>query len=312
MRLPLLPIALAAAWLVAPAAAGYAPARSQDFSITNPVAPGDPAHRDVMRQLQAWWDVHAYYPRHASNDDEQGTVKIHLTIQPDGKIWILNLVESSGSRALDAAALVAFRGGFVHKFPDGDPPANIDLALHYVLAHRHDQPMPADFTPVSSNSPFTIMNDPVKSPILETMLKRTCTGTVVRQGSLVRPWQGRRSAAQAIFFRKPDGTPWVEFYSEGQSSISPVTVIGKMVQWVGPEEHDNRGRIFWTTWTVWPDGPNHLSGAEGSPIMNNLGAAYSTGLGGPVDLTCAAEILPAVAWNDWYAQTMVTTPGDPP
>jgi len=174
--------ALAAAFVLMPVAAGYAPALCQDFSITNQVERANAARRDVMRQLQAWWDAHAYYPRHASNSDEGGTIKVHLVILPDGRIWTFNLVESSGSRSLDAAGLSAFRGGFVRPFPEGEPQADIDISLHYVLAHRHDQPVAAGYTPVLSKSPFTIMNDPVKSPILETMLQRTCTGMVVREG----------------------------------------------------------------------------------------------------------------------------------
>ena len=66
-----------------------------------------------MRQLQAWWDVHAYYPRHASNNDEGGTVKVHLAIRPDGRILTVNMVASSGSRSLDAAGVAVFRDVFV-------------------------------------------------------------------------------------------------------------------------------------------------------------------------------------------------------
>ena len=174
MRLSAASAALAAAFFLAPVAAGYTPALSDDdFSITNPEEPANTGLRDVMRQLQAWWDVHAYYPRHASNSDEGGTVKVHLVIWSDGNIRRVGVVGSSGSHSLDTAAVAAFRGGFVRPFPAGTPEAEIDLSLHYVLAHRHDQPVAAGYTPVASKSPFTITNDPVKSPILETMLQRT-------------------------------------------------------------------------------------------------------------------------------------------
>src|ERR1700692_3653588 len=98
MRLSVASAALAAAFVLTPVAAGYAPASSQDFSITNPAEPADAGRRDLMRQLQAWWDVHAYYPRHASNSDEGGTVKVHLVINTDGNIGTVGVVESSGSR----------------------------------------------------------------------------------------------------------------------------------------------------------------------------------------------------------------------
>src|SRR6202034_1979014 len=132
MRLSVASSALAAVFVLAPVAAGYAPALCQDFTITNKVEPGNAARRDVMRQLQAWWDVHAYYPRHASNNDEGGTVKVHLVILPDGRIWTFDVMESSGSSSLDAAGSQAFRGGFVRPFPEGEPKADIDISLHYV------------------------------------------------------------------------------------------------------------------------------------------------------------------------------------
>ena len=97
MRLSVASSVLAAAFVLTPVAAGYAPALCQDFSITNQVEPASPVRRDLMRQLQAWWDAHAYYPRHASNSDEGGTVKVHLVILPGGKIWMVDVAESSGS-----------------------------------------------------------------------------------------------------------------------------------------------------------------------------------------------------------------------
>jgi hypothetical protein len=295
-------------------------------------------------------------------------------ILPDGRIWTVDVVGSSGSSSLDTAGSSVFREGFVRPFPEGEPEADIDISLHYVLAHRHNQPVAAGSTPVLSEGtlkelaaqvqtalksgdlataarlsdqlsaglagtpaaaaetaagnainakarlPFTIMNDPVKSPILETMLQRTCTGTVVRGGITNHPWYGMRSWAQAIFFRKPDGTPWVKFYEGGYPSLSPVTEVGKMVEWTGRQQHqpgDGRGDSVWIQYTVWPDGDNHLSGATGSRMVNNLGVAYNNKVGGPVDLTCATEVLPAITWNDSLAQKPGTSPfdlspGDPP
>jgi TonB family protein len=312
MRSLVVSAALVAGFGWVPVATGYAPAFSQDFSITNQVEPADPARRDLMRDLQAWWEVHAYYPKHASNNDEGGTVKIHLNILPDGRVWMLNVVESSGSRALDAGALAAFRTATVHPFPAGAPEVDLDLSLHYVLAHRRDQPVPANYAPVSSKSRFTITNDPVKSPILETMLQRTCAGTAVKNGSRTRSWQGIHGSAQAIFFRKPDGTPWVKFSEGGQTITSPVTQLGTMLQWVGRTEfHGNQGFLA-SQWTVWSDGPNHLSGAEGSPITNANGGIYNSGMGGPVDLTCATEALPTVTYSSLSAETVFAPSTDPP
>jgi TonB family protein len=313
MRLSVASSALAAAFVLTPVAAGYAPAWCQDFSITNQMEPANAARRDLMRQLQAWWDAHAYYPRHASNNDEGGTVKVHLVILPDGRIWTIDMVESSGSHSLDTAGSSVFRGGLLRPFPEGEPKADIDISLHYVLAHRHDQPVAAGYTPVLSKSPFTIMNDPVKSPILETMLQRVCTGTLVLGGVANHPIYGVRYSTQAIFFRKPDGTPWVKFYARGYPVLAPVTQEGKMVTWTGPQEFfgPNNNYSYWLQYTVWPDGDNHLSGAIGTRMINRSGLAYNNNVrGNEVDLTCATEVLPAVTWNDWLAQSIVTSPVD--
>jgi TonB family protein len=320
MRLSVASSALAAAFVLTPVAAGHAPAMCQDFSITNQ-EPANPGHHDLMRELQAWWDAHAYYPRHASNNDEAGTVKVHLVVIPDGRIWIVNVVESSGSRSLDTAGDLVFRGGSVRPFPEGEPQAEINLSLHYVLAHRHDQPVAAGYTPGLSKSPFTITNDPVKSPVVDTMLQRTCTGTMVLGGIANHPIYGMHSWAQAIFFRKPDGTPWVKFYEQGFPSLSPVTEVGKMVTWTGRREEVGGGNskyIRYLQFTVWADGDNHLSGLVGSRMFNIFGVPVNRNTGGNyVDLTCETEVLPTVTWNDWLAQNMVSAPhelasSDPP
>jgi TonB family protein len=321
MRLSVASSALAAAFGLTPAVAGYAPALCQDFSITNQVEPANAGRRDLMRQLQAWWDAHAYYPRHASNNDEGGTVNVHLVIVPDGRIFTINMAESSGSRSLDAAGSAVFRDAFVRPFPEGEPKADIDISLHYVLAHRHDQPVAAGYTPVLSKSPFTITNDPVKSPILETMLQRTCTGRVMRGGIRNHPLYGLPYSAQAIFFRKPDGTLWVKFNSVGGTgggiSLSPVTEVGKMLQFTGHVEHPSPRdqSLFFPQYTVWSDGDNHLSGTIGSLHTDNFGLPYNQNAG-TVDLTCTTEVLPTVTWNEWYLDTGITwappPAGDPP
>jgi TonB family protein len=315
MRLSVASSTLAAAFVLTPLVAGYAPALCQDFSITNQVEPANRGRRDVMRELQTWWDAHAYYPRHASSADEGGTVKVHLVILPDGRIWTTDVVASSGSQALDKAGGSVFRGASVRPFLEGEPNADVDLSLHYVLAHRHDQPVAAGYTPVASKAPFTITNDPVKSPILETMLQRVCSGTMVLGGIPGHPWYGSSFAAQAIFFRKPDGTPWVKFSERGYPSLSPVTEVGKMVTWTGRKEQVGGGQGYekWFQYTTWPDGDNHLRGAIGT-IQSKSGVAFiTTGGSDSINLTCLNEVLPTVTWNDLIAQTFASpSPIDPP
>ena len=311
MRFSVASTALAVTFGLTPVAAGYTPALSQDFSITNPEEPANAGRRDLMRQLQAWWGVHAYYPRHASNNDESGTVKVHLAILPDGRIWTVNVVGNSGSDSLDTAAAKVFAGGFVRPFPAGEPEADLDVSLHYVLAHRHDQPVAAGYTPAPSGRPFTITNDPVKSPILDTMLQRTCTGEVVRHGIRNRPAYGVHSWAQAVFFRKPDGSPWVKFYEGGYPIISPVIEVGKMVQWSGRQESFKNPNF--NQYTLWSDGVNNLSGSLDIVYPYGTGGGGDNyNHGGTVDFTCATEVVPAVPWSAWSVTPVPSPPGDPP
>jgi hypothetical protein len=208
----------------------------------------------------------------------------------------------------------------VRPFPDGEPKAELDISLHYVLAHRHDQPVPAGYTQVVSKSAFTITNDPVVSPILATMLQRTCTGTMTLGGIPGYPVFGVHSWSQAIFFRKPDGTPWVKFWDRGHQTLAPVTEVGKMLTWTGREENF-RGDTWWQQYTVWPDGDNHLSGAIGGRGLTRYGVPVNRNLAGnSLDLTCATEVLPSVTWNDWISEQNRSTvispvdlsPLDPP
>ncbi len=302
--------AIAAAFVLAPVAAGYSRAMSQDFSITNPSEP-DAGRRDLMRQLQAWWDVHGYYPKHASNNDERGNVDVHLGILPDGRIATVDVFEASGSNSIDTAAVAAFAGVFVRPFSEGAPRAELHIALHYVLAHRHDQPVAAEYAPVASKAPFTITNAPVHSPILNEMLQRTCTGKVVKQGIRNHPWYGVRYEAKAIFFRRPDGTPWVSFYEGGYLILAPVTEGGKMVQWTGRPEHRGSAQTFFHQYTLWSDG-DKLDGNIEVPLDPTSLDAVGINTGGTVDLTCATEVVPAIEWNSWLVNTIQHPPGDPP
>ena len=304
--------ALAASFVLTSVPGGTSPALAQDFSITNPEQPADAGHRDLMQQLQAWWEVHGYYPKHASNNDQGGTVQVHLSILPDGRIKSADVMQGSGSDSIDTAAAAAFAGGFVRPFPEGAPPAELDLSLHYILAHRHDQPVAAGYAPVASKVPFTIVNDPVHSVILNEMLQRTCTGKVVKQGIRNHPWYGVRYEAKAIFFRRPDGTPWVSFYEGGFPIIAAVTEVGKMVQWTGRPKHRSKGQTLFYQYTLWSDGNNQLNGNISVPLDPVTLDAVGINTGGTVDLTCAVEVVPQIEWNSWLVNTIQHPSGDPP
>jgi len=311
MRLSVASTAVAAAFVLASVASGVTPARAQDFSITNQDAPPAGSQRDVLRQLQAWWNVHGYYPRHASQNDESGIVTLHLVILPDGNIQSDEIVDSSATTALETAAVTAFRAGYVKPLPAGSPGMELDVTLHYVLSHRHDQPLPADYKPVPPKAPFTITNDPVSSKILDTMMLRTCSGKIVVEGIRNHPIYGVRNyGTEATFFRKPDGTPWVQFYEAGFSVLAPVVQVGQLVQWTGPAQRLAGGSIKYVQYTVWPDGDDKLIGSI--KVDNTYVSDPNFNDGGTIDLTCATQVVPQISWNSWLVTPGRRPPGDPP
>lgn len=224
-----------------------------------------------------------------------------------------NVVESSGSPSLDVAGASAFRDGFVRPFSAGVQEAALDVSVHYVLAYRHDQPVVAGNTPAPFGRPFTITNQPIQSPILNTMLQKTCTGRVVKQGIRNHPWYGVRYEAEAIFFRRPDGTPWVRFFEGGSSpSLAPVVEVGKVLRWSGPEEHLGNGTSSFTQYTAWYDKENTIIGNIETIYFATSKGNMPTNRGGTVDLNCSTQTVPAVAWSASFVTPGQSPPGDPP
>jgi TonB family protein len=301
-----------AALVVLPVVLGGAPALSQDFSITNELPPVDAGRRGVLRQLQAWWDVHGYYPRHAAENDEGGTVKLRLTIRADGNIAQVETTDSAGSPSLDSAAVATFRGGFVRPLTAATTDTTIDLALHYVLTRRPGQPAAPGATQAGSARPFTITNEPVTSPVVDTMLQRTCTGTVVKQGIRNHPAYGIRNAAEAIFFRRPDGSPWVKFYEGGFGTLAPVVEVGKIVKWAGRKEYLAAGVSSFTEYTVWADDNNNLNGSIEIKYSAEARFNQLINRGGTIDLSCASAVVPAVNWSASSVTPESSPSGDPP
>ena len=292
MRLSVGSAAFAAAFVLTPVATGYTPAMSQsptgDFSITNQVESADPNVRDLMRLLQALWEVNAYYPPEAAAADQGGTVKLRLVVSPDGNIFMVTVVQSSGSCALDTAGATTFRDKFVRHFPAGAKELTVDISVHYVLAHRHDQPVAVSDTPVSKRN-FTIANDPVKTTVVDTMVQKFCTGVAMHHGIRNHPAYGYHDDVTALFFRKPDGTPWVRFTEDGFFGYSPVTEVGKSLMWTGApyRRQGMQGLTFYNFYTVWPDGDNRYAGDIASP-------GDRPPPGGYVDLTCGIEPVPQI------------------
>lgn len=86
-----------------------------------------------MGKLKQWWDQHSIYPKEASQTNEGGNVKVHIVIAPDGQVTTIEVVQGSGSSALDRAAIAVFRNARLPPFPPGTPtqPADVLVTLHY-------------------------------------------------------------------------------------------------------------------------------------------------------------------------------------
>ena len=118
--------------------------------------------------------------------------------------------------------------------------------------------------------------------------------------------------AQAVFFRNPDGTPWVKFYEGGFPTLSPVTEVGKMVQWTGRAERLNGGTYIYTQYTVWSDGGNNLNGSLNIVYPADTAFNHALNLGGTVDFVCATETVPTISWSAWSVTPGPRPIGDPP
>ncbi len=86
-----------------------------------------------MGKLKQWWDQHSFYPKEASQTNEGGNVKVHVSIAADGQVTSIEVVQGSGSSVLDAAAVAVFRNAHLPPFPPGTPapPADVVVTLHY-------------------------------------------------------------------------------------------------------------------------------------------------------------------------------------
>ena len=102
---------------------------------TDASSPGNGGHDNGwLGRLKQWWDAHAVYPEGASETNQGGDVKVHMVIAADGRITSVEVVRSSGSRELDAAAVAVFRNAHLPPLPPGTPapPPDVEVSLHYV------------------------------------------------------------------------------------------------------------------------------------------------------------------------------------
>jgi TonB family protein len=275
-------MALAASFALAPMAAGDAPALAQDFSITNPENPvrveGAVLGPDWIRQLQAWWDKHAFYPGEAVQKNVSGTVKVHIVVHPDGEVSTIHLVDGAGSKYLNNAAYQAFRDAHLHPFPPGTPApqADVYITLHYVLTSG---PASAE---AASKRPFTVTNKPVEAANTSSLLPKTCSGIlVISPFGELDSGRGWREWAKAIFYRTPEGQPRFKFWTAWGAKDVPVNELDGSAGWLGPRQ-PIKGGYNQLRFSLWPAGPDHVAGS----VVNIYSGMTDDGT---IDLTCAPE-----------------------
>jgi TonB family protein len=90
---------------------------------------------DWRNAFRRWLDDHGRYPPNAALVGEQGTTRIELIVEPDGRVRSGRLLRRSGSVWLDAGTVSLFRNAVLPPFPPGADPdgVTVDLTINYVL-----------------------------------------------------------------------------------------------------------------------------------------------------------------------------------
>jgi protein TonB len=89
---------------------------------------------DWRNALSRWVAEHAYYPEQARRDGEEGDAQVHVVVQPNGKVKMVELIGKSGSMWLDIALLALFRDQQIPALPYGvKDPIDFNFTMHYVL-----------------------------------------------------------------------------------------------------------------------------------------------------------------------------------
>lgn len=274
---------LAAIFALAPVAAGCARARAQDFSITNPETSvrveGANLGADWIKQLQAWWDQHAFYPGEAVVNNVSGTIKVHIVVRPDGEVTTVHVIEGSGPKFLKNAAYLTFSDAHLHPFPPGTPApkADVFITLHYVLTHGQ-----ATAAAAASKRPFTVTDKPVEAANASSLQQKTCTGGLVLDSphGELDSWYGRHDWARAIFYHTPDGKPRVKFWTSWYSADVAVSESDGSAGWLGPEQKrgPGGGNPVQLRFSVWPAGADHVGGS----VVD----IHQPALDGAIELNC--------------------------
>ena len=94
--------------------------------------------KDWEELLHEWWLRHGYYPDEAARKGESGQVRIHVNVDRNGRVHLVELESSSGSQWLDMGAQATFRGALLPPFPPSTPEAqaDLDITIRYMLIAR--------------------------------------------------------------------------------------------------------------------------------------------------------------------------------
>lgn len=88
---------------------------------------------DWRNALSRWVADHAYYPEQARRDAEEGDAKVHVIVEPNGRVKGVELIGKSGSIWLDLALQALFRDQRIPPPPGQKDPVEFDFTMHYVL-----------------------------------------------------------------------------------------------------------------------------------------------------------------------------------
>ena len=106
-------------------------ATASDFSVK-----GD-AGSDWDAALSKWVQEHAYYPQAAAEQGQEGTATVEFTVDRQGHVTGLKLLNSAGSPFLDQAWEQLFQDNTLPPFPSDakDDHVTVQYTVHYILIH---------------------------------------------------------------------------------------------------------------------------------------------------------------------------------
>ncbi len=117
---------------------GRIPQSGRDSPEAQVLVKGAKVGPDWRNAFRRWLEEHGRYPANAAVVGEQGTTRIELIVDPDGRVRSGRLVQRSGSVWLDAGTVSLFRNAVLPPFPPGADPSGVtvDLTINYVLIRR--------------------------------------------------------------------------------------------------------------------------------------------------------------------------------